>query len=349
MTTPGVSINDVMIAVRRDVLKATDGRQEPWDQSSLREHFRFCELPETNAPTVAAQPPAPLAGFSDEMLIERAALEHWDAVKRTTDPSQLREFLADYGTSRMGKLARDALQRLATANWRGVNQRDEIALNTFIDAHPGTREIAEASALLTTLQAKQEALASKLPTKGNEGLKGYNGARRPWWIWAAGGTICILVLGTVLYGMSGREGEKRQIAIATPPSASDAASSSVSNAASPPVSNAAAPPVSTPQPPSGALDGWREAMKRNMITDAAPHFFVAPLCPGCDPAGFYCVRPVGSVSDLRGLKVRFAGTDQGLRALLISVGATPVLLPASELYQALKVGVIDCVGGLKLP
>ena len=33
MTTPGISINDVMITVRRDVLKATGGRQEPWDQS----------------------------------------------------------------------------------------------------------------------------------------------------------------------------------------------------------------------------------------------------------------------------------------------------------------------------
>ena len=140
--------NDVMIAVRRDVLKATGGRQEPWDQSSLREHFRFCEFPAINAQIEAVQPPASVAGFSDEALLERAAIEHWEAVKGTTDPNRLREFLSDYGTSRMGKLAREALQRQATANWQGINKRDEWALAKFIDVYPGAYEIAEASTLL---------------------------------------------------------------------------------------------------------------------------------------------------------------------------------------------------------
>jgi len=179
MTTPGVSINDVMIAVRRDVLKATGGRQEPWDQSSLREHFRFCELPAINAQIEVVQPPAPVSGFSDQALLERAALEHWEAVKGTTDPSRLREFLADYGTSRMGKLAREALQRQATANWQHINQRDEMALAKFIDVYPGTHEIAEASALLTRRRAKEETLV----TKRNEDPKSNNEARIPSWVW----------------------------------------------------------------------------------------------------------------------------------------------------------------------
>jgi uncharacterized caspase-like protein len=39
--TPAISISDLMIEVRKEVLKATGDQQEPWDQSSLRERFCF--------------------------------------------------------------------------------------------------------------------------------------------------------------------------------------------------------------------------------------------------------------------------------------------------------------------
>jgi uncharacterized caspase-like protein len=39
--TPAISISDLMIEVRKQVLKATGDQQEPWDQSSLRERFCF--------------------------------------------------------------------------------------------------------------------------------------------------------------------------------------------------------------------------------------------------------------------------------------------------------------------
>lgn len=39
--TPGLSVVDLMIDVRNKVLAETDGRQEPWDQSSLRAKFYF--------------------------------------------------------------------------------------------------------------------------------------------------------------------------------------------------------------------------------------------------------------------------------------------------------------------
>ena len=81
MTTPGISINDLMIAVRRDVLKATGGRQEPWDQSSLREHFRFCELPAMDARMEVAKPRGSASGSLDEALLERIALEYWEAIR----------------------------------------------------------------------------------------------------------------------------------------------------------------------------------------------------------------------------------------------------------------------------
>ncbi|SDL73539.1 caspase family protein [Aliiruegeria lutimaris] len=45
--TPGQDISDLMIAVRKDVLSATGGRQIPWDNSSLTRQFRFDTSPAT--------------------------------------------------------------------------------------------------------------------------------------------------------------------------------------------------------------------------------------------------------------------------------------------------------------
>lgn len=52
--TPGQSLSDMMIEVRNDVADATDGKQIPWDSSSLRGRFAF-------VPGEAAAPPAPTA------------------------------------------------------------------------------------------------------------------------------------------------------------------------------------------------------------------------------------------------------------------------------------------------
>jgi uncharacterized caspase-like protein len=54
--TPGLSIGELMIEVRKSVLEATRGRQEPRDQSLLRS--RFCFVP----PGRPSQEPCGLAG-----------------------------------------------------------------------------------------------------------------------------------------------------------------------------------------------------------------------------------------------------------------------------------------------
>lgn len=41
IATPGQSINDLMIAVRRDVIAATNNSQRPWEQGSLLSRFEF--------------------------------------------------------------------------------------------------------------------------------------------------------------------------------------------------------------------------------------------------------------------------------------------------------------------
>ncbi|MFC3180916.1 caspase family protein [Cypionkella sinensis] len=55
ITKPGQNISDLMIAVRNDVETATDGKQTPWEQSSLREQFYFVP-PAVNATADEALP-----------------------------------------------------------------------------------------------------------------------------------------------------------------------------------------------------------------------------------------------------------------------------------------------------
>ncbi len=58
---PGQSINDLMIAVRRDVLAATKDYQRPWEQGSLIERFEFVPADGQPPPAMAQRPAAPPA------------------------------------------------------------------------------------------------------------------------------------------------------------------------------------------------------------------------------------------------------------------------------------------------
>ena len=58
------------------------------------------------------------------------------------------------------------------------------------------------------------------------------------------------------------------------------------------------------------------------------------------PQVFYCNKPIRSVDDLKGLKVR--SFTPSMAALIQNLGAAPVTLPFSEVYPALQRGVADC-------
>ena len=55
---------------------------------------------------------------------------------------------------------------------------------------------------------------------------------------------------------------------------------------------------------------------------------------------FFCRKPVASVADLKGLKVRISGPAQS--DFVSALGAQPVGIAIGEVYTALERGVIDC-------
>ena len=168
--TPNISISDMMIEVRNSVLEATNDRQRPWDQSSLRQRFFF------NVPDTEAKPTHTEAKFtqteakqehklSDEGVLNAVALEHWSAIKGAADPRKLRDFLAEFGAAKVSLLARDRLNELEAAAWSRLPAKRTVdALHAFLADFPdGVNAQAATAELRAMLAASQRAEAKPLP------------------------------------------------------------------------------------------------------------------------------------------------------------------------------------------
>ena len=95
LKTPGLAIEQLFKQVRIKVLETTDGRQTPWDTSSLTGDFAF----------VAARP-AP-AGDTEADL--------WNTVRTGRDPVQIELFLRAYPAGRFATAARALLREVQAA------------------------------------------------------------------------------------------------------------------------------------------------------------------------------------------------------------------------------------------
>ena len=118
MTVANQPIEQVLKQVRRSVLEATDGRQTPWDSSSLVSDFVF------NKVSSGAEP------RSNAAIAER---ELWNLARESRDAVQLMLFLRSYGKS---PYAADARALLAEISHR--SNTDESAQGS----HPITDETA---------------------------------------------------------------------------------------------------------------------------------------------------------------------------------------------------------------
>ncbi len=83
----------------------------------------------------------------------------------------------------------------------------------------------------------------------------------------------------------------------------------------------------------GGQELWEELM--------APHNMICFACgtPGNQTTGWF-TKEINTVQDLKGLKIRIPGIPSKVYA---AAGATPILLPAAEIFTSLSTGVIDAV------
>ena len=95
----------------------------------------------------------------------------------------------------------------------------------------------------------------------------------------------------------------------------------------------------------GDLNKWREAGVREMIDNHYQKFGLKLVALGQTPERsalqIILRQPIGPSGDLQGRKIRGTQTFTGVFSFL---GASPVVLPPSEIYTSLEKGVVDGAG-----
>lgn len=92
---------------------------------------------------------------------------------------------------------------------------------------------------------------------------------------------------------------------------------------------------------SDAIDTWRQFQKDPQIQrELEDENVVQVAVQGSNPYKLTCTKPVRTLEDIRGLRIRVPGSY--MPEWWSSLGAVPSNVPLAEQYDALRRGVIDC-------
>jgi len=160
---PGLAIEDIFKRVRVAVNKATDGRQTPWDSSSLTEDFRFT-AGATPAPAPSPKPEVAKRSVDDwkRELQGKPVEEANDLIVAEGTDEAYDAFAALYAGTPRGLQARDWLDR----HRRMVAWNNAILLNTagayraFLAQYPDSDLTATANKLIERLRYRPDAMAA---------------------------------------------------------------------------------------------------------------------------------------------------------------------------------------------
>ena len=149
METPGQRVDDLIGHVRDEVISVTNNAQRPWASGSygVRKHFLVPALVE----------PAPRPGPSpdpDPRIREWTAQETWETLQASSDLSALRRFVAGYGDTRTGPIAKKKLETLV---WRGIKVNNVTALASYLVEFPDGKNSKTAQQLLNKLRVSEDA------------------------------------------------------------------------------------------------------------------------------------------------------------------------------------------------
>ena len=111
---PEKDVSGVLISVRKDVLRATDGKQVPWEHTSLTGQV-FLRL--DSAQTLAAFAPPhtavpPSSGTSRPDYDKELEISFWNSVKGSKSPAVLQTYIDRYPNGAFAGLARVMIEEL---------------------------------------------------------------------------------------------------------------------------------------------------------------------------------------------------------------------------------------------
>lgn len=104
--------------------------------------------------------------------------------------------------------------------------------------------------------------------------------------------------------------------------------------------------LADPRPLLGNLHSWATMMEGgNQVPEAweeQREYGVEPgyVLGGASPSGFFCREPRTTVAEFTGVQTRTGGLLHATE--VAGIGASPVALPYSEIYEGLQRGIIDC-------
>jgi formylglycine-generating enzyme required for sulfatase activity len=111
MRVPGLSVTDMLMRVRAEVVRQTGGKQVPWEESSLIGFFSF-----NVAGAGSGSASKPSAALKDAATVEA---EYWESIQNSRDAADYQGYLKEYPRGRYTQLARLKLRQLETAKSGG--------------------------------------------------------------------------------------------------------------------------------------------------------------------------------------------------------------------------------------
>ncbi|MEZ5428579.1 MAG: caspase domain-containing protein [Pyrinomonadaceae bacterium] len=142
--TSNLGIEEVFKRVRISVLSSTEGKQTPWESSSLTGSFRF---------TVSKNQPIPAGGSSGSISqpvdlgpsAKTIELTFWNSIKDSTNPESFRAYLRKYPNGDFAEIARIKIQSLT----EGAKPDPQISRQT-----PGNEGVVGIGTYVPALNAK---------------------------------------------------------------------------------------------------------------------------------------------------------------------------------------------------
>jgi hypothetical protein len=104
MRTPGLSVTDMFMRVRAEVMKQTASKQVPWEASSLVGSFYFAGTPGESS---AATNPTKI----DPVAFE---LSYWETIKNSSNADDFKAYLARYPQGQFVELAKNRIETMSS-------------------------------------------------------------------------------------------------------------------------------------------------------------------------------------------------------------------------------------------
>jgi hypothetical protein len=136
--TPGADISDIMISVRKDVLALSDGKQVPWENSSLTGQFYFNPIKTSQITTTKPQVRTATQNITVNTVDDKVLdLAFWNAIQASQDPNDMKAYLEKFPQGVFAAIAKRKIEASATPKVKDKPEPEKLTkLDTAVKPTP---------------------------------------------------------------------------------------------------------------------------------------------------------------------------------------------------------------------